>query len=57
MFFASQKSFNDFVKLQIKYIQQDINRGMELKTAYDRHVGHRVYGEKVRTAVKQHFKI
>ena len=57
MFFKSEKDFNQFVQEQIQYIQQDINRGVELQTAYNRHVGHRVYGQKVRNAVKAHFNL
>jgi len=55
MYFKSELDFEQFVQKQIAYIQQDINRGVEFKTAYNRHVGHRIYGQKVRNAVKAHF--
>ena len=57
MYFKTELDFKEFVLKQIEYIKQDINRGMQLTTAYNRHVGHRVYGAKVRNAVKAHFNL
>lgn len=57
MFFKSESDFQQFVQKQIEYIQQDINNGIDLQVAYNRHVGHRVYGAKVREAVKNHFNL
>lgn len=57
MYFKNENNFNQFVQQQIEYIKQDLSRGIELQTAYNRHVGHRVYGQKVRDAVKAYFNI